>query len=120
MTQPLTIADVMRVFSKLIDHWQLTPEEQASIMGMSQPDYEKLLSTQQDIAPPALMDRVAWLVGIQKAVSVISPLGHEKHFFTSAVQAEPLSGRSVREYLINQNSDNDLETLFLWISSKSC
>ena len=24
MTQPLTIADVMRVFSKLIDHWQLT------------------------------------------------------------------------------------------------
>ena len=120
MNQPLTIADVMRVFDKLINHWHLTPTEQASILGMTLPHYEQLTREKQNTASPELMDRLVRLVGIQKAVSVIAPKGAENQFFTAAVDSPPLHGRSIRDYLITQNSEEDLEALFRWINSKAC
>lgn len=120
MNQPLTIADVMRVFDKLISHWQLTPTEQAWILGMTLPHYEQLTGEKQNTASPELMDRLVRLVGIQKAVSVIAPKGAENQFFTATVDSPPLQGRSIRDYLITQNSEEDLEALFRWINSKAC
>src|SRR5690606_15642948 len=117
MNQPLTIANVMRVFDKLISHWQLTPNEQASILGMTQPHYEQLIKEKQNSASPELMDRVVRLVGIQKALSVFSPRGAENQFFTATVDTPPLQGRSIRDYLITQNSEEDLEAVFRWINS---
>ncbi len=120
MNQPLTIADVMRVFDKLISHWQLTPTEQASILGMTQLHYEQLIEEKQNSASPELMDRVVRLVGIQKALSVFSPRGAENQFFTATVNTPPLQGRSIRDYLITQNSEEDLEAVFRWINSMAC
>jgi len=120
MNKLLTIADVMRVFDKLISHWQLSPIEQASILGMTQPHYEQLTGEKQNTASPELMDRLVRLVGIQKAISVIAPRGAENQFFTAPVNASPLNDQSIRDYLITQNSEEDLEALFRWINSKAC
>jgi len=120
MNQPLTIADIMRVFDKLISHWQLTLNEQASILGMTLPHYEQLIQEKQNSASPELMDRVVRLVGIQKALSVFSPRGAENQFFTATVNTPPLQGRSIRNYLLTQNSEEDVEVLYRWINSKMC
>ena len=120
MTVELRNGDVLKVFRSLVTKWQLTPNEQASILGMTQPHYEQLIKEKQNSASPELMDRLFRLVSIQKAVSVISPRGVENQFFTATVDTPPLQGRPIRDYLITQNSEEDVEVLFRWINSMAC
>src|SRR5690606_28042743 len=59
-------------------------------------------------------------MGKQKALSVFSPIGAENQFFTATVNTPPLQGRSIRDYLLTQNSEEDLKALFRWINSMAC
>lgn len=110
--------DLLKVFHALAEKWQLSSEEQATILAVSVNDYIALLNDKDKKADDGLVQRIMHLAGIQKAVEVIAPIGQSKNLLTRPNTSAPLNGISIREYLLTRNTDADFETMAHWLKSK--
>ncbi|UZK04773.1 hypothetical protein [Venatoribacter cucullus] len=117
MTAELRNGDVLKVFHALAEKWQMSSEEQATLLGIAVEEYSALSKNTDQKACSGLVHRIAQLADIQKAAEAIAPIGHSKNFITRSNTSAPLNGISIREYLLTKNTDADIETLARWMNS---
>lgn len=118
MTTDLKNGDVLNMLHPLADKLQLSTDEQAVILAVSTDDYQDLALKSDQPASSGLLVRINQLARIVKAVEAIAPQGHSETFLTNPNMTPPLNGASIREYLLTRNTDDEVETLARWLSSK--
>ncbi len=68
MTAELRNGDVLKVFHALAEKWQMSSEEQATLLGIAVEEYSALSKNTDQKACSGLVHRIAQLADIQKAV----------------------------------------------------
>lgn len=94
------------------DRWGLTMEDLGILLGgfgrRTLSDWQRKVNQKNEIdLSRDVMERISLLLGIHKALTLITPDGHEDlawQWFQKPVDLMGLRGQSIRDYLLQQGS----------------
>lgn len=94
------------------DRWELTMDDLGVLLGgvrrRTLTDWQKRINNGQEVEVSRdTMERISLLLGIHKALVLITPSGHESmafEWFQKPINLMGLQGRSIRDYLLEQGS----------------
>lgn len=94
------------------ERWNLTMDELGTLLGgvrrRTLTDWQRKVNTGAEVEVSRdTMERISLLLGIHKALTLLSPAGHENmayEWFQKPVELMGLQGRSIRSYLLEQGS----------------
>lgn len=94
------------------DRWGLTMDELGTLLGGARrrtlTDWQKRINQGQEVdVARDTMERISLLLGIHKALVLITPSGHESmayEWFQKPIDLMGLRGKSIRGYLLEQGS----------------
>lgn len=94
------------------DAWSLTMEELGTLLGgvkrRTLNDWQQRVNAGQEVEVSRdTMERISLLLGIHKALTLITPAGHERmayEWFCKPIDLMGLRGRSIRDYLLAEGT----------------
>lgn len=94
------------------DRWELTMDDLGILLGgvrrRTLTDWQKRVNDGQEVEVSRdTMERISLLLGIHKALVLITPSGHENmafEWFQKPINLMGLQGQSIRNYLLEQGS----------------
>lgn len=94
------------------DRWELTMDDLGVLLGgvrrRTLTDWQKRINDGQEVEVSRdTMERISLLLGIHKALVLITPSGHESmafEWFQKPINLMGLQGQSIRDYLLEQGS----------------
>ena len=94
------------------DRWELTMDDLGLLLGgvrrRTLTDWQKRINEGQEVEVSRdTMERISLLLGIHKALVLITPSGHESmafEWFQKPINLMGLRGQSIRDYLLEQGS----------------
>ncbi|KAA1174852.1 DUF2384 domain-containing protein [Marinobacter salinexigens] len=92
--------------------WGLTMDDLGTLLGgvrrRTLTDWQRRINGGDQVEVSRdTMDRISLLLGIHKALTLLSPAGHERlayEWFQKPVELMGLRGQSIRDYLLEQGS----------------
>ncbi|HET8800688.1 MAG TPA: helix-turn-helix transcriptional regulator [Marinobacter sp.] len=94
------------------ERWGLTMDELGTLLGgirrRTLTEWQKRVNSGGDVEVTRdTMERISLLLGIHKALALITPSGHENlafEWFQAPIDLMGLQGQSIRDYLLEQGS----------------
>lgn len=94
------------------ERWGLTMDELGTLLGgvrrRTLTDWQRRINSGDQVEVSRdTMDRISLLLGIHKALTLLSPAGHESlsyEWFQKPIELMGLQGQSIRGYLLKQGS----------------
>ncbi|MCD1648423.1 antitoxin Xre-like helix-turn-helix domain-containing protein [Marinobacter adhaerens] len=94
------------------EHWGLTMDQLGILLGgirrRTLTDWQQRANRGDEVEVSRdTMDRISLLLGIHKALTLLTPAGHEQlayEWFQTPIELMGLQGTSIRDYLLEQGS----------------
>lgn len=118
----------LRWLSEHAKSWDLSDAELAGLLGVTPATLHnwwrdiRHSGSQDPELPAKVVEQVGLLLGLHKALVLLTPSGHEEmaaEWFTKPVSLWGLNGNSIREYLLNNPGNETLVALVGQIRSAS-
>ncbi len=94
----------LRTFFNIADKWQLGPDEQMKLLGVTaRSTFYKWKKDGEVALPRDTLERISYILGIYKALHVLFPDGAADSWVKKANSAKLFAGRSALERMLSGN-----------------
>jgi hypothetical protein len=101
LDSPGAAAAALRTFWRLADAWQLTPAEQATLLGVGRTTLYQWKQGKVGALDRHQLERLSYLFGIYSALQILFPVGQRADAWVRKPNAAPIfGGRSALERML--------------------
>lgn len=115
MSDFMKMSDALAKFYASTKKWKLTANETSILLGVSELEFIEIQNTSELLINSPLYNRMNLICQINEALSRVSPDGAFDHFLNHPYPERPLSGMSIREFLIKNPSIDSHRVIFNWL-----
>lgn len=103
------------------DHWNLTKAEMASLISISESDFDDLIENKEGYRKflPEIAYRMSYLLGIHRAFMLINPLPGKENAYAMfrRNRYEPCAGKTVKEFLLEHPTNQHIRAVRAWLDT---
>ncbi len=94
----------LRTFFNIAQKWQLGPDEQMKLLGISaRSTFYKWKKDTEVVLPRDTLERISYILGIYKALHILFPDEAADAWVKKPNSAKPFGGRSALEHMLSGN-----------------